>query len=71
MTAYIHYLLVRPEYQRQEIGKTLIEMVKEQYKNYLYLIVISEDKKNIGFYVKSSFTEKKEATPLQVLRLDK
>ena len=29
MTAYIHYLLVRPEYQGKGIGKQLLECAKE------------------------------------------
>ena len=29
MTAYVHYLLVRPEYQHLGIGKRLVEMMKE------------------------------------------
>ena len=31
MTAYIHYLLVRPEYQGNGIGLKLIEKTKEKY----------------------------------------
>ena len=34
MTAYIHYLLVRPEYQDSGIGRRLVEMMKEHYKDY-------------------------------------
>lgn len=68
LTAYIHYLLVQPEYQWQGIGKRLLELVKARYKGYLYLIVISEDKKNVGFYEKSGFTSVNPATPLQILQ---
>ncbi len=35
MTAYIHYLLVDPEYQGQGIGKELTRMTLEKYKEYL------------------------------------
>lgn len=31
MNAYIHYLLVDPEYQKRAIGRTLIEMAKKKY----------------------------------------
>lgn len=68
LTAYIHYLLVRPEYQRQGIGEGLLELIKERYKNYLYLIVISEEKKNVRFYEKCGFTSVNQATPLQNLK---
>ena len=29
MNAYVHYLLVRPEYQGKGIGKTLVQMVRK------------------------------------------
>lgn len=68
LTAYIHYLLVRPEYQRQGIGEQLLGFVEEQYKDYLYLIVISEEKKTVGFYEKIGFTSVNQVTPLQILK---
>ena len=34
MTAYIHYLLVNPEYHKKGIGKTLVEKMKEKYNCY-------------------------------------
>ena len=71
LTAYIHYLLVRPEYQRQGIGKTLLTMVREQYKEYLYLVVISENQKNVDFYKKMGFSMEEEATPLKILSREK
>ena len=33
MTAYVHYLLVRPEYQRRGIGRRLVELVKDRYRD--------------------------------------
>ena len=35
MTAYIHYLLVDPDYQYNGIGKELIERVLKTYQSYL------------------------------------
>ena len=32
MTAYIHYLLVNPDYQNLGIGKQLVEKIKSKYK---------------------------------------
>lgn len=29
MNAYVHYLLVHPDYHKMKIGRTLVEMVKE------------------------------------------
>ncbi len=59
LTAYVHYLLVNPKYQGQGIASELLKMVKEKYKNYLYIILIAENKPLIQFYNKNGF----EATP--------
>lgn len=68
LVAYIHYLLLRPEYQRQRIGRRLLDMVKERYEKFLYLVVISEEKKNAGFYEKGDFDMKGVAVPLVILK---
>jgi len=34
MTAYFHYLLVRPQYQDKEIGRKLVALMLEEYKDY-------------------------------------
>ena len=36
LTAYAHYLLVNPEYQKMGIGRELIERLKKKYEGYLY-----------------------------------
>ena len=35
MAAYVHYMLVDPEYHRQGIAGNMIEMVKEKYRTYM------------------------------------
>ena len=57
MLAYVHYVLVNPKYQGLGIAGQLIEMVKEKYKDYLYIEGMPEDKKNVAFYVKHGFKE--------------
>ena len=54
MTAYIHYLLVDPEYQSYGVGRLLMEKVKEKYKSYLRIVLICYDEV-IGFYEKCGF----------------
>lgn len=54
MTAYIHYLLINPEYQGKGIGKNLINYIKSKYQDYLRIVLIAYDKetpfyKNLGF----------------------
>ncbi|MBO7383469.1 MAG: GNAT family N-acetyltransferase, partial [Fibrobacter sp.] len=41
MNAYMHYLLVRPEYQGKGIGKVLVDKVHEIYKDYLRIVVVA------------------------------
>lgn len=55
LTAYIPYLLINPDYQKDGIGKKLLEAMKEKYKDYLYLLLVSEDAKLIPFYNKLGF----------------
>ncbi len=55
MVAFIHYVLVDPEYQGHHIASGLISMIKEKYKDYLYIDVMPDDKSNCPFYEKSGF----------------
>lgn len=68
MTAYIHYLLVRPEYQGRNIGKTLVEMVKEHYKDYLRIALIAYDKE-LAFYEKCGFEKSEDSSPMFITSL--
>ena len=45
MNAYVHYLLVCPEYQGNGIGRTLVQMVREKNKDYLRIVVVAYNKK--------------------------
>ena len=54
MTAYFHYLLVRPEYQSQGIGRALVEMMLDRYSRCLRKVLIA-DNEQVGFYEKCGF----------------
>lgn len=68
MTAYVHYLLVHPEYQGKEIGRKLVEMVKEKYKDYLRLIVIAYDSE-MNFYENCGFKKSDVSSPMFITSL--
>ena len=68
MNAYVHYLLVDPAYQGREIGRTLVEMVKEKYKDYLRIAVIGYDAE-LSFYENCGFVKSKDASPLFITSL--
>ena len=62
MTAYIHYLLVNPEYQHAGIGKKLVEKVKNTYKDYLRIVLVAYNDE-IGFYESCGFEKATDASP--------
>lgn len=55
LVAYMHYVVVDPAYHGHGIAGTMIEMVKEKYKNYLYIELMPEESKNAAFYEKHGF----------------
>ena len=55
LVAYMHYVLVDPAYHGQGIASEMIKMVKEKYRNYLYLEIMPEERKNASFYEKHGF----------------
>lgn len=55
MLAYLHYVLVHPDYQGGGIAGEMIELAKEKYKSYLYIEVMPEESKNAAFYRKHGF----------------
>ena len=68
MTAYIHYLLVRPDYQNMGIGKKLVLKVTDIYKDYLRIVVVGYDEE-IGFYENCGFEKADDASPLFITDL--
>lgn len=68
MTAYIHYLLVLPEYQRHGVGKKLIEMAKQKYADYLRIVLIAYDKA-VPFYERCGFEHGEDETPMFITSL--
>ena len=68
MTAYIHYLLVRPENHQKGIGHKLVEMMKEHYASYLRIALIAyEDELN--FYQSCGFKKAADACPMFITSL--
>lgn len=68
MNAYIHYLLVNPLYQDKGVGKRLVELVKDKYKDYLRIAVIGYYKAE-GFYKKMGFKKAEESNPFFITSL--
>ena len=69
MLAQIHYVLVHPDYQGQEIAGKMIEHIKEKYNNFLYIEGMPEDKNNVPFYEKHGFSVMKNGAAIQICNL--
>ncbi len=55
LVAYMHYVLVHPNYHGQGIAGHMVELIKEKYKDYLYIELMPEEAKNAAFYEKHGF----------------
>lgn len=66
MVAFMHYVLVHPEHQSRRIARTMIKMVQEKYKDYLYIEVMPEDSKNVAFYEKFGFSVMENGVAMQL-----
>lgn len=68
MTAYVHYLLVRPEYHHQGIGKRLVELMKEHYADYLRIVVVAYNDE-LDFYQSCGFKKADDASAMFITSL--
>ena len=66
MVAYMHYVLVHPDYHGQGIAGRMIEMVKDKYKDYLYIEIMPEESKNAAFYQQFWFKIMEDGVPMQL-----
>ncbi|MBW3088429.1 GNAT family N-acetyltransferase [Bifidobacterium sp. 82T24] len=67
MVAYMHYVLVDPEYQGRGIAGHMVEMVKRKYADYLYLEVMPEESKNATFYQAHGFSVMHDGVAMQIV----
>ena len=68
MTAYVHYLLVNPAYQKMGIGKRLVEKIKSKYAEYLRIVVVAYNAE-LGFYESCGFKKADESSPMFITTL--
>jgi len=68
MNAYVHYLLVDPNYQGKTIGRTLVNMAKEKYKDYMRIVVVAYDDE-MHFYEACGFKKSEKTSPMFITSL--
>lgn len=66
MVAYLHYLLVHPDYQGNGIATKLLTEVKNRYKDFLYINLMPDESKNIAFYEKYGFKIIEDGAAMQI-----
>lgn len=62
MMAYIHYLLVLPEYQSKGVGKALLKKMTDYYKDYIHVFLIAENKGLVNYYESQDFKLEKDSS---------
>ena len=68
MNAYVHYLLVDPDYHGKTIGRTLVNMVKEKYKEYMRIVVVACNDE-LHFYEACGFEKSEKSSPMFITSL--
>lgn len=68
--AFIHYLLVNPEYQNLHIGSELMKRILDKYKKMLYVKIMPSSPKTIHFYKQFGFMEYDNYSALVIKNFD-
>ena len=70
MLAYVHYVLVDPEYQGRGIAGRMIETLKDKYRDYFYVEVMPEESRNASFYEGHGFRVMSDGVAMQTVNPD-
>ena len=65
LVAFLHYVLVHPDYQHQGIAGKMLQMIIEKYKDYLYIEGMPEESKNADFYKQFGFQVMENGVAMQ------
>lgn len=63
LAVYVNYVLVHPDCQGRGIGRRLVELVKQKYAGFLYILLLAENEQGAGFYETCGF-QKSPCVPM-------
>ncbi len=66
LVAYMHYVVVHPDYHGHGIAGEMMRRVKEKYKDYLYIKLMPEESKNAAFYQRHGFEIMPDGVAMQL-----
>ena len=66
LVAYMHYVVVHPDYHGHGIAGEMMRLVKEKYKSYLYIELMPEERKNAAFYQRHGFEIMPDGVAMQL-----
>ncbi len=69
LTAYIHYMLIRPAFQGMSVGKELLKRITDKYSDYINILLVAYNE-CIGFYEKCGFEKGGEETPMFIKKIN-
>lgn len=64
--ATVDCLLVDPEYQGRGIASRLLKLLLDKYRDYLYVDVVPDERRNAEFYLAHGFSVMEEGTAMQI-----
>lgn len=70
LTAYLKYVLVNPQYQGRGIAGEMVDMIREKYRDYLYIDGMPEESRNAPFYKKHGFQVIEDGVPMEIHNAD-
>ena len=70
LVAFMHYVVVDPEYHGRGIAGVMVNMIKNKYKDFLYIELMPDESRNAVFYKRFGFRRMADGVPMQLCNFD-